>query len=98
TSRHQPPIARRRACTNRSWPAMIALMQSILPYIDAAELFRLVPLIDALEALREVFASSPQHVDRVHSRAGGGEFLVMPAAAGDAAGMKLVGIQPNNPA
>jgi ornithine cyclodeaminase len=77
---------------------MIALMQSTLPYIDAAELFRLVPLIDALDALREVFASAPQHVDRVHSSAGGGEFLVMPAAAGDAAGVKLVGIQPNNPA
>lgn len=77
---------------------MIALMQSTLPYIDAAELFRLVPLTDALEALREVFVSGPQHVDRVHSRAGGGEFLVMPAGAGDAAGVKLVGIQPDNPA
>ena len=77
---------------------MIALMQSTLPYIDAAELFRLVSLTDALEALREVFASAPHHVDRVHSTAGGGEFLVMPAAAGDAAGVKLVGIQPDNPA
>ncbi len=77
---------------------MIALMQSTLPYIDAAELFRLVPLTDALHALREVFASRPQHVERVHSTAGGGEFLVMPAAAGAAAGVKLVGIQPDNPA
>lgn len=76
---------------------MIALMQSTLPYIDADELFRLVPLTDALTALRACFASAPSHVDRVHTRAGGGEFLVMPAAAGDVAGVKLVGIQPANP-
>ena len=77
---------------------MIALMQSTLPYLDAEELFRLVPLPDALDALRACFAGAPSHVDRVHARAGGGEFLVMPAAAGDAAGVKLVGIQPANPA
>jgi ornithine cyclodeaminase len=77
---------------------MIALMQSTLPFIDADELFRLVPLPDALDALRACFASAPAHVDRVHTTAGGGEFLVMPAAAGDAAGVKLVGIQPTNPA
>jgi ornithine cyclodeaminase len=77
---------------------MIALMQNTLPYIDADELFRLIPLPDALDALRTCFAASPSHVDRVQSQAGGGEFLVMPAAAGDAAGVKLVGIQPANPA
>jgi len=77
---------------------MIALMQSTLPYLDADELFRLVPLADALTALRTCFAASPSHVDRVHCSAAGGEFLVMPAAAGDAAGVKLVGIQPANPA
>ena len=77
---------------------MIALMQTNLPYIDADELFRLVPLADALSALRSCFASGPTHVDRVHSTAGGGELLVMPAAAGDAAGVKLVGIQPANQA
>ncbi|HEY0518097.1 MAG TPA: ornithine cyclodeaminase family protein [Ilumatobacteraceae bacterium] len=72
-------------------------MQSTLPYLDADELFRLVPLTDALDALRSCFADTPSNVDRVHCRAGGGEFLVMPAAAGDSAGVKLVGIQPNNP-
>ena len=77
---------------------MIALMQSTLPYIDADELFHLVSLTDALDALRDCFAASPSHVDRVHSSAAGGELLVMPAAAGDAAGVKLVGIQPANPA
>jgi ornithine cyclodeaminase len=77
---------------------MIALMQSTLPYIDAAELFRLVPLTEALEALRDCFVNRPSHVDRVHASVGGAEFLVMPAAAGDAAGVKLVGIQPSNPA
>ncbi|MEY2414891.1 MAG: hypothetical protein QOH53_225, partial [Ilumatobacteraceae bacterium] len=77
---------------------MIALMQSTLPYVDADELFRLVPLADALESLRICFAAAPSHVDRVQITGGGGEFLVMPAAAGDAAGVKLVGIQPANPA
>jgi ornithine cyclodeaminase/alanine dehydrogenase-like protein (mu-crystallin family) len=77
---------------------MIALMQSNLPYIDAAELFRVVSLTDALDALRDCFAAGPTHVDRVHAAAGGGELLVMPAAAGDVAGVKLVGIQPANPA
>ena len=76
---------------------MIALMQSDLPYIDADELFRLVPLTDALDALRACFTSAPSHLDRLHTAAGGGELLVMPAAAGDAAGVKLVGIQPANP-
>ena len=77
---------------------MIAVMQSTLPYVDADELFRLVPLADALDSLRICFAAAPSHVDRVQLTGGGGEFLVMPAAAGDAAGVKLVGIQPANPA
>jgi ornithine cyclodeaminase/alanine dehydrogenase-like protein (mu-crystallin family) len=77
---------------------MIAVMQSTLPYVDADELFRLVPLADALDSLRTCFAAAPSHVDRVQITGGGGEFLVMPAAAGDAAGVKLVGIQPANPA
>lgn len=76
---------------------MIALMQRALPYLDAAELLRLVPMTDALAALRSCFAAAPVHVDRVHTRAGGGEFLVMPAATGDVAGVKLVSIQPANP-
>jgi ornithine cyclodeaminase/alanine dehydrogenase-like protein (mu-crystallin family) len=77
---------------------MIALMQNTLPNIDADELFRLISLPAALDALRACFADAPSHVDRVQSRAGGGEFLVMPAAAGDVAGVKLVGIQPANAA
>lgn len=72
-------------------------MQSALPYIDSDELLRLVPPADALAALRACFAAGPTHVDRVHTSAAGGEFLIMPAAAGDAAGVKLVGIQPANP-
>jgi ornithine cyclodeaminase len=73
-------------------------MQTTLPYIDAGELFRLVPPRDALVALQACFAANPAHVDRVHADAAGGEFLVMPAAAGAAAGVKLVGIQPANAA
>jgi hypothetical protein len=56
---------------------MIALMQSTLPYLDADELFRLVPLPDALAALRRCFAASPSHVTA---------FTAVPAAgsSGDA--------------
>lgn len=73
-------------------------MQSTLPYIGADELFSLVPPAAALDALRACFAAGPSHVDRVHASAAGGEFLVMPAAAGTSAGVKLVGIQPANAA
>ncbi len=73
-------------------------MQTTLPYIGADELFRLVPPTDALDALRTCFAADPAHVDRVHASAAGGELLVMPAAAGTSAGVKLVGIQPANAA
>src|SRR6185295_3147093 len=45
-----------QTCTNRSWPAMIAVMQSTLPYVDADELFQLVPLAAALDSLRTCFA------------------------------------------
>ena len=34
---------------------MIALMQSTLPYLDADELFRLVPLTDALDCVAHLF-------------------------------------------
>ena len=44
---------------------MIAVMQSTLPYVDAEELFRLVPLAEALDSLRTCFAAAPSHVDRV---------------------------------
>jgi ornithine cyclodeaminase len=77
---------------------MIVRMPSTLPYIDADELFQLVPPADALEALRDCFADDPTHVDRVHTSAAGAEFLIMPAAAGASAGVKLVGIQPANQA
>jgi ornithine cyclodeaminase/alanine dehydrogenase-like protein (mu-crystallin family) len=67
-----------------------------LPYFDAAAVRELVPMADAISMLRTTFAGRPQHAARAHLSVAGGEFLVMPAAAGKAAGAKLVMIQPLN--
>jgi ornithine cyclodeaminase/alanine dehydrogenase-like protein (mu-crystallin family) len=67
-----------------------------LPYFDADTIFEAVSMTDAVEALRRAFASRPTHVARAHLRTAGAEFLVMPAANGDAAGAKMVIIQPKN--
>jgi ornithine cyclodeaminase/alanine dehydrogenase-like protein (mu-crystallin family) len=71
-------------------------MQTSLPFIDELELRHLVSATDALDALRTCFASAPARIDRVHAHSGGGELLVMPAASADAAGVKLLSVQPNN--
>ena len=67
-----------------------------LPYFDADTIFDAVSMTNAVEALRRAFASRPTHAPRTHLRTAGAEFLVMPAANGDAAGAKMVIIQPNN--
>ena len=69
-----------------------------LPYFDRDAIFDAVSMTDAVEALRRAFASRPSHAARTHLRTAGAEFLVMPAANGDAAGAKMVIIQPNNEA
>lgn len=68
----------------------------VLPILDAAEIGRLVPLVEAVAALRQAFASSPTHAPRTHLTAPGAEFLVMPAAGPSAFGTKLVTIRTDN--
>lgn len=67
-----------------------------LPYFDAESINRLVPLTDAVTALRTAFADRPTHAARAHLSTAGAEFLVMPAANGTAAGAKMVIVQEAN--
>lgn len=67
-----------------------------LPSFDAADIARLTPMADAITALRDCFAAGPTHIPRTQLPAAGGEFLLMPAIDGDAAGIKLLMIQPKN--
>jgi ornithine cyclodeaminase/alanine dehydrogenase-like protein (mu-crystallin family) len=69
-----------------------------LPYFDANAIYELVPTNAAVSALRAAFAERPTHAARAHLTTAGAEFLVMPAANGDAAGAKMVIIQPRNEA
>ena len=69
-----------------------------LPSFDAADIARLTPMPVAIDALRECFAATPTHIGRIPLAASGGEFMLMPAVDGDAAGIKLLMIQPKNAA
>jgi ornithine cyclodeaminase len=66
--------------------------------IGPAELERLLPMRDAIEALREAFGSGrmPDAPLRSHVSAGEGELLVMPVSDEDV-GVKLVTVNRNNP-
>ncbi|MEU4332375.1 ornithine cyclodeaminase family protein [Nonomuraea dietziae] len=70
-----------------------------LPYIGGLE--GLVPVSRAIEVLEETLASGfdPEQAQaRTAAPAGRGEFLLMPAAAGRYAGVKVVSVAPGNPA
>lgn len=70
-----------------------------VPYVDAAELRRLVPMEAAVEALEKSFAGGDVEVpQRSHLPVGVGELLVMPAWGPDGVGVKLVTVNPSNPA
>lgn len=69
-----------------------------LPSFDATDIARLTPMPVAIAALRECFAGTPTHIGRIPLAASGGEFMLMPAVDGDAAGIKLLMIQPKNAA
>ncbi len=69
-----------------------------LPSFDAADIARLTPMPVAIDALRQCFANRPTHIGRIPLAASGGEFMLMPAVDGDAAGIKLLMIQPKNAA
>jgi ornithine cyclodeaminase/alanine dehydrogenase-like protein (mu-crystallin family) len=69
------------------------------PYLDAAELRRLVPMNAAVDALERSFAAGDAEVPpRAHLPVPGGELLVMPAWGPRGAGVKLVTVNPANPA
>ena len=63
---------------------------------DAAEVAALVPMHDAVIALRDCFALRPAHIARQAHAVAGGEFLLMPAVDANAAGVKLIMVQPKN--
>lgn len=69
-----------------------------LPSFDADDIARLTPMPVAIEALRLCFAGRPTHIGRIPLEASGGEFMLMPAVDRDAAGIKLLMIQPKNAA
>ena len=70
-----------------------------VPYVDAAELRRLVPMTAAIDALERMFAAGDVEVpQRSHLPVGAGEMLVMPAWGPDGVGVKLVTVNPSNPA
>lgn len=73
-------------------------MDRNLPYYDADSIVGLVSFGEAVDALRSYFSVPIAHADRLHLHAGTGEFLIMPAASATAGGVKLIGIQPANPA
>ncbi|MFD1930578.1 ornithine cyclodeaminase family protein [Nonomuraea mangrovi] len=69
-----------------------------LPYIEDLE--RLVPMARAIDVLEEALAAGfdPETAPaRAAVPAGAGEFLLMPAAAGRYAGVKVVTVAPGNP-
>ncbi|HEV2757277.1 MAG TPA: ornithine cyclodeaminase family protein [Actinomycetota bacterium] len=69
-----------------------------VPYLDAAELRRLVPMRAAIDAVERLFAEGGVEVpQRAHLDVGGGDLLVMPAWGGGGVGVKLVTVNPSNP-
>ncbi len=70
---------------------------SEVPYLDAAELRRLVPMAAAVDALERTFAAGDVEVpQRSHLPVGGGELLLMPAWGPQGVGVKLVTVNPSN--
>jgi ornithine cyclodeaminase/alanine dehydrogenase-like protein (mu-crystallin family) len=67
-----------------------------LPYLDAGSIRELVPMADAIAALRRHFAGTSVHLPRERIPVAGGDLLVMPATDGALAGVKLVTVQPAN--
>lgn len=72
---------------------------SDVPYLDAAALRRLVPMHAAIRALERTFSAGDVEVpQRSHLGVGRGDLLVMPAWGPEGVGVKLVTVNPSNPA
>ncbi|HUG88517.1 MAG TPA: ornithine cyclodeaminase family protein [Actinomycetota bacterium] len=70
-----------------------------LPSIDAALLSQLLPMSAAVDALEAAFAGTlPEAPLRSHVGAGEGDLLLMPAVSDQGVGVKLVTVNPGNPA
>ena len=63
---------------------------------DSADVHRLASMDTAIAALRQCFAAGPTHIRRSQHAAAGGELMLMPAVDANAAGIKLLMIQPKN--
>lgn len=63
---------------------------------DADDIRAAVTMSAAIDELRSCFAAAPDHIARRSHRAGDAELLIMPAAHGSAAGVKLLMLQPTN--
>ncbi|MBW3605930.1 MAG: ornithine cyclodeaminase family protein [Actinobacteria bacterium] len=73
-------------------------MTTALPYIDADEFARLLPMPAAIDALDATFATAdPDDPPRSHVGIPDGDLLLMPAASADGVGVKLVTVTPGNP-
>jgi len=86
-------------------PPVAAPTSGQLPFVGADRLRELVPPADAVDALEAALrdGTAPGTVParsslRVAGASGGGELLLMPAAGGRFAGVKLATVAPGNPA
>lgn len=69
----------------------------MIPELGAGDIAALVPMGDAVAAMRSLFAASPVSVARTVARFGAGDLLAMPAV-GQAAGVKLLTVVEANAA
>jgi len=71
----------------------------MIPFIDAADLRRLVPMTAAIAAVDGMFrAEQRQTPRRTHVSIASGDLLLMPAEDAGGVGVKLVTVAPTNPA
>lgn len=67
------------------------------PFVDGTALARLLTMKEAIDKLDAAFTTPVAETpDRSHLDVGGGDLLVMPAWSGDAMGVKLVTVSPDN--
>lgn len=71
-----------------------------LPVVHDAELRKLLPMEAAIDAIEDVFGRQklPDAPARSHFDVGSGDLLLMPAWGDDGVGIKLVTVNPSNPA
>lgn len=69
-----------------------------IPFVEAGEIERLLPMSDAIDVLERMFCSAtpPEAPRRQHHATGHGDLLVMPAWDARGIGIKLVTVTPGN--